>query len=112
MVVNIVPQIGRRVTGTSVGLEVFIDVSYDDGTTWVESGEDTYGNYENIIGQISSVSAGVLMFRITPNTMVRIGMVLSASEDEVGILAIGEGSDKPTTSNSGREIPSCELTIT
>ena len=112
MVINIVPQVGRRETGTSVGLEIFIDVSYDNGNTWNVDATDTYTTYQSIAGQIDSLTASVLIFRVTTGMSIRIGMMLTSAQDEVGILSHGKGDINPGASTSGRHLPSCILTIT
>jgi hypothetical protein len=112
MVVNIVPQVGRRDTGTSVGLEIFIDSSFDNGNTWHVDDADTYTTYQSIAGQIDSLTASVLIFRVIPNAMIRVGMMLTSAQDEVGIVSHGLGDINPGVSTSGRYLPSCILTIT
>ena len=112
MVINIVPQVGRRETGTSVGLEIFIDSSYDNGNTWHVDDAHTYTTYQSIAGQIDSLTASVLIFRVIPNAMIRIGMMLTSAQNEVGIVSHGKGDTNPGVSTSGRYLPSCILTIT
>lgn len=112
MVVNIVPQVGRRETGTGVGLEIFIDSSFDNGNTWHIDDADTYTTYQSIAGQIDSLTASVLIFRVIPNAMIRIGMMLTSVQNEVGIVSHGKGNTNPGVSTSGRYLPSCILTIT
>jgi len=112
MVVNIVPQVGRRSTGQSVGLEIFIDISYDNGANYNVDIADTYATYQSIEAQIGSLTASVLIFRVVPNAQVRIGMMLSNDETEVGLISNGKGNPNPGASLSGRHLPSCILTVT
>jgi len=39
-------------------------------------------------------------------------MILPTNIDDVGIIANGDGAVKPVASISGRQVPSCEITIT
>lgn len=110
LIVNLEPQIGRRSTGSSVALELFIDISYDDGVTWNVDINDSYAVFKDITITTSSVIP--LTFRIIPNAMIRIGMTLKTDTAKTGIIAIGATATKPTNSISGRQVPSCELIIT
>lgn len=112
MIVNINAQIGRRSVANAVGLELFIDVSYDNGATWNVDITDSYAIYKNIEASTASTAVSPPTFRVVSNAMVRFGMLLSQNADETGIIAVGEGTTQPATSISGRELPSCELTIT
>lgn len=51
---------------------------------------------------------------IVPNAMIRVGMLQKSNspQDEVGLVAVGEGGTTPPVSHSGRHLPSCILTIT
>ena len=112
MIVNINAQIGRRSVANAVGLELFIDVSYDDGATWNVDITDSYAIYKNIEASTASTAVSPPTFRVVSNAMVRFGMLLSQNADETGIIAVGEGTTQPAVSISSRELPSCELTIT
>ncbi len=112
MVVNIVPQIGRRETQLPVDLEIFIDISYDDGNTWNADISESYATLQSLDNQINSLTASVLIFRVVPNAMIRVGMITDVKAEEIGMVSIGKGSAQPATSISGRHVPSCILTIT
>lgn len=112
MIVNLVAMVGRRSTSSSVDLEIFIDISYDDGVIWETSGGNTYAIFKSIENQFDSSAPMSLVFRVIPGAMIRIGIMISSSAAQVGIIAIGDGNIPPITSISNRAVPSCELTIT
>lgn len=112
IIANIEAQVGRRSTSNNTELELFTDVSYNDGVDWNVDINDSYATVTSLPNQAETTSISALTYRIVPNAMIRVGMIITSAVGEVGVIVKGVGTTQPPDSLSGRNLPSCELVIT
>jgi hypothetical protein len=101
MVVNLTAQMGRTGGGNAIDLELYVEISDDDGVSWKTN--DSIGIIKETKGDDSSSHS--LSFRAPSGHMLRFGIIANTdpSPDTIGIFA--------KTSTRAITLPSAILTI-